>query len=415
MALLQAKWVNKDSQSLEDSSGALQVKVYASGGLERSANGLQVKALGVTDAMLAGSISFAKLADNANIARLDQTETVAAVWNFGTNLPTVSADPTTANQVCRKSYVDALVNGLSWKDNVRAGSTANLTLSGEQTIDGVACVAGDRVLAKNQTTGSENGIYVVSASGWSRAADLATGADGASVAVRIDEGTTLADTLWFCTSDTSADTVGTDSLTFGQLSGATYTAGDGLALSGSELSVNVGQGIEISGDALTVTLDGSTLSKGASGFKVASAGVTEVELHTSVAGNGLSGGGGSSLALGALTANWDLSGGTYFILAKTPTADGHVATKGYVDGLTGSQREVETFTLDATAITNKYVTLNAAPATANETILMVKGAPHQFYAVDFQMDGTNTDRLTWSSLVLDGVLESGDKLTVLYN
>lgn len=89
----------------------------------------QVKAGGITDAMLAGSISFTKLADSANIARLDQTETVAAVWNFGTNLPTVTADPTSNDQLVRKSYADGLVSGLSWKTGVEV-----FRLVGERTI-----------------------------------------------------------------------------------------------------------------------------------------------------------------------------------------------------------------------------------------------------------------------------------------
>jgi hypothetical protein len=54
---------------------------------------------------------------------------------------------------------------------VRVASTATLTLSGTQTIDGVAVIAGDRVLAKNQTTPSQNGIYVVAAGAWARATD----------------------------------------------------------------------------------------------------------------------------------------------------------------------------------------------------------------------------------------------------
>lgn len=58
------------------------------------------------------------------------------------------------------------------KGPVVVATTANITLSGTQTIDGVAVVADDRVLVKNQTTGSENGIYVASATAWARAVDF---------------------------------------------------------------------------------------------------------------------------------------------------------------------------------------------------------------------------------------------------
>jgi hypothetical protein len=62
-------------------------------------------------------------------------------------------------------------DALAWKAPVRAAATGNITLSGEQTIDGVSCVEGDRVLAWQQTAGRENGIYVVSTGNWRRAAD----------------------------------------------------------------------------------------------------------------------------------------------------------------------------------------------------------------------------------------------------
>jgi hypothetical protein len=77
MSKMNAKWINKDTQSLENDGVNLRVKVDGSGALERSANGLNVKNGGVTNDQLAGNIAFEKLADNANIARLDQDETVA--------------------------------------------------------------------------------------------------------------------------------------------------------------------------------------------------------------------------------------------------------------------------------------------------------------------------------------------------
>src|SRR4051812_8331924 len=86
------------------------------------------------------------------------------------------ADPTAGTDGANKQYVDNLSAGLSWKEAMRAASTANLTLSGTQTIDGVAVVANDRVLAKDQSTASGNGIYVVAAGAWARATD----ADGAN-------------------------------------------------------------------------------------------------------------------------------------------------------------------------------------------------------------------------------------------
>ena len=74
MSKMNAKWINKDAQSLENDGVNLRVKVDAAGALERTADGLNIKTGGVTNDQLAGSIAFEKLADNANIARLDQDE-----------------------------------------------------------------------------------------------------------------------------------------------------------------------------------------------------------------------------------------------------------------------------------------------------------------------------------------------------
>lgn len=62
--------------------------------------------------------------------------------------------------------------GIAVKAPCKAATTANITLSGEQTVDGVSVVEGDRVLVKNQTTGSENGIYGVSTGNWQRTRDF---------------------------------------------------------------------------------------------------------------------------------------------------------------------------------------------------------------------------------------------------
>lgn len=119
-----------------------------------------------------------------------------------------------------QAYVDAAVNGLDWKASVRCATTANITLSGEQTIDGVAAVAGDRVLVKDQTAPAENGIYVVAAGAWSRSADANASAEvTAGMACYVTEGTTLADTGWILTTNDPI-TLDTTSLTFTQFGGS---------------------------------------------------------------------------------------------------------------------------------------------------------------------------------------------------
>lgn len=180
-----------------------------------------------------------------------------------TGTPTApTASPGTNNgQVATTGYVDAAVgaaiSGLDVKQSVRAATTANITLSAPQTVDGVAVIAGNRVLVKNQTAGEDNGIYVVAAGAWTRALDC-DNTPGSEVTAGlytfVEEGTTQADSGWILTTD---DTIvlGTTSLSFTQFSGAgQITAGNGLSKSGNTLSavgtasrISVGpSGIDIS-------------------------------------------------------------------------------------------------------------------------------------------------------------------------
>ena len=105
--------------------------------------------------------------------------------------------------------------------NVKAATTTNITLSGTQTIDGIALVAGDRVLVKDQTPTSANGIYVVSATAWSRASDADTAAELAGAVVGVDSGTTNGG-VHFDTDFKSTDTLGTTAVTFSRVVDATY-------------------------------------------------------------------------------------------------------------------------------------------------------------------------------------------------
>lgn len=107
--------------------------------------------------------------------------------------------PTSSTDAANKAYVDSIAEGLSWKDSVRAASTANVTVSGPgAAIDGVTLSAGDRILLKDQSTASQNGIYI-----WNGAAVAATRASDATpfseleaAVVSVEEGTTNAGTTW---------------------------------------------------------------------------------------------------------------------------------------------------------------------------------------------------------------------------
>ena len=149
----------------------------------------------------------------------------------------VTQDPTSALQLATKQYVDAVVQGLDPKASCVAATTANITLSGAQTIDGIALVAGDRCLVKNQTTQANNGIYVVATGSWTRALDMDVWAEVPGAFTFIEQGTTQADTGWVCTSN-AGGTIGTTAITWVQFAGVgSYTAGTGLTLTGTQFSI----------------------------------------------------------------------------------------------------------------------------------------------------------------------------------
>ena len=117
-----------------------------------------------------------------------------------------------------REYVDTKIleelYKLDSKQSVRVATTANIALSGLQSIDGVALAVGDRVLVKNQNTAKENGIWVAAVAGWSRAVDADSSTEVTSaLLVSVEQGATLADTLWQLITD-GAIVLGTTALTF---------------------------------------------------------------------------------------------------------------------------------------------------------------------------------------------------------
>jgi len=139
-----------------------------------------------------------------------------------------------------KSVTENLsVNNLDFKQSVRAATTANITLSGTQTIDGVALVAGNRVLVKNQTTASQNGIYLVNASTWNRSLDANEESEfTGNFVVFVEEGTSYKDTGWILITNNPI-TIGTTSLTFTLLSRASDSSGNMFLIPDSTGDVGV--------------------------------------------------------------------------------------------------------------------------------------------------------------------------------
>lgn len=212
------------------------------------------------------SIHAVKVSDfdtQVRTSRLDQMALATADVSINGHKLTNLLDPVSAQDAATKAYVDATKQGLDVKDSVRAATTASITLTGTQTLDGVVLSAGDRVLVKDQTTVSQNGIYVVAAGAWTRSTDAdATGKVTPGMFTFVEEGTVNHDSGWVLITD-GAITVGTTSLSFTQFSGAgQITAGAGLTKSGNTIDVNTADATRIVVNADSIDLATTAVTPG---------------------------------------------------------------------------------------------------------------------------------------------------------
>ena len=229
---------------------------------------------------------------------------------------TVSSTPVNPTDIANKSYVDSVAQGLDVKSPVLVGTTANITLSGEQTIDGIL-TSSSRVLVKNQTTQSQNGIYVSSSGTWSRSSDANTWNQLVSAFVFVEEGTTQADTGWVCTVDPGG-TLGTTPVTWAQFSGAgTYQAGTGLTLSGNVFSITntavtaTSYGSASSVPTFTVNAQGQLTAASNTSIAIAGSQITSGSVGATVGGTGQTAVATGDLLYGSATNTWSrLAAGT---------------------------------------------------------------------------------------------------------
>jgi len=196
-------------------------------------------------------------------SRLDQFAVPTADINLNSRKLTSLANGTSANDAVNKSQLDAVAAiananaaGVSIKLAVRAVAKGNITLSAPQTVDGVALVAGDRVLVAGQSTASANGIYVVAAGAWTRATDAdSAGELAAGTLVAVREGATEGDSLWGLTTD-SAITIGTTAQNWARIiagsTGGFTVAGNGLTSNSGTVSVQPGLGIIADGSSTRI-------------------------------------------------------------------------------------------------------------------------------------------------------------------
>jgi hypothetical protein len=298
---------------------------------------------------------------------------------------TLNSTAVAGTDAVNKAYVDAATQGLSWKNAVVAASIANVTVSAPgATIDGVTLTAGDRVLLKNQTTASENGVYIFTgaATAMTRALDMDAAAEFDGSAVFVQQGTVNEGTGW--TETLTVTTVGTSPVAFSQFSGGqAFIWGTGISNTGNTIYLNLGAGIKelptdeigidvvsnlalqltgtgtATGDQLTFVLDtGSGLEQSATGLKISAAGVTNAMLlHPQ------------------FTLNGD-SGTDSLILGDTLQIKG-VSTQGISTATTESPAGTSTVTItasDASASQKGVATFNTASFTATAGDITIKAA-----------------------------------------
>jgi hypothetical protein len=211
------------------------------------------------------------------------TPSTGVFTNIATNTGTISATAANPTDIVNKAYVDMTAQGYAIKVECQVATIVNISLSGLQTIDGYTTLAGDRVLVKNQTNQTQNGIYVAAAGAWARSTDANTYASLVSAFTFIQNGATQQNSGWACTIPASG-TLGVTNITWSQLASASaYFAGTGLTLASYYFSItNTGVSAASYGTASSVP----TLAINAQG-QITSASNTAISIaNTQVTGLG---------------------------------------------------------------------------------------------------------------------------------